>query len=377
MRTLRIGLIGFGAIGKVHACACANLPYYYDMGDLAVRITRVCTAHPETAEKAAALIGGGCIPVADYRQITEDPEIDAVDIATPNAEHFPALLSAIRHRKHIYCEKPLVSTLAEAEAVEKLLEETKYSGVSRMVLQYRFCPAVMRAKQLIESGRLGTILEFRGHFLHAGSSRPETVIKPWKLDGGVIADLGSHTLDILRWLLGDFDSLMATRRTAYPVRPDGKGGTVKVPTEDNMMVLLRLKNGVDGMAGSSKITTGAEDDLCFEINGSDGAVRFSGMDPHHLDFYDNTISDRPYGGMKGWTKIDCGQRFEAPASGFPAAKSAIGWFRSHIHSFRDFASHAAENTPCTPDLRDGIYLQKVLDAVVRSADTERRIPLLF
>ncbi len=375
MQTLRVGLIGFGAIGKVHACACANLPYYYNMGDLSVRITHVCTAHRETAEKAAAVIGGGAVPVTDYRQITENPDIDAVDIATPNGEHFSALVSAIKNKKHIYCEKPLAATAAEADMIEKLLTETGYDKVSRVVLQYRFCPAILRAKQIIDSGRLGTILEFRGHFLHAGSSRPETVIKPWKLAGGVIADLGSHTLDLLRFLLGDFDSLAATRRTAYPVRPDGNGGSVAVPTEDNMMVLLRLKNGADGMVGSSKITTGAEDDLCFEINGSDGAIRFSGMDPHHLDFYDNTVSDRPFGGMKGWTKIDCGQRYDSPASGFPAAKSAIGWFRSHIHSFWDFAGHAASGTMTAPDLKDGIYLQRVLDAVVRAADSETRIKL--
>ena len=238
-KVLRIGLIGFGAIGKVHACACANLPYYYDMQGVRAQITQVCTAHEETAQRAAETIGGNAVAVSDYREITENPDIDAVDIATPNALHFDALMSAIRHNKHIYCEKPLVATVEEANAVEKCLAD--YTGTSRVVLQYRFSPAVIRAKQLIDEGRLGTILEFRGHFLHAGSSRPDTVIKPWKLEGGVIADLGSHTLDVLRFLLGDFDSLAATRRTAYPTRPDGKGGIVPVPTEDNMMVLLRFK----------------------------------------------------------------------------------------------------------------------------------------
>ena len=370
-RTLRVGLIGFGAIGKVHACCYANLPFYYKMAGYRVKVTHVCTAHPETAEAAAELLDA--IPVTDYKAITENPEIDIVDIATPNDCHAEVLKSAIRHNKHIYCEKPLVSSSAEAEEIQALLKD--YTGISQMVLQYRFSPAVMRAKQLIDEGRLGTILEFRGHFLHAGSSRPETVIKPWKLSGGVIADLGSHTLDVLRFLLGDFESLAATRRTAYPTRPDGKGGTVSVPTEDNMMVLLRLKNGADGMVGSSKITTGAEDDLCFEINGSDGAIRFSGMDPHHLDFYDNTIPDRPYGGLKGWTKIDCGQRFEAPANGFPAAKSAIGWLRSHIHCCWNFVDHVARSEKSSPDLTDGIYLQRVLDSVVRAADSEKRIKI--
>ncbi|MBO5959517.1 MAG: Gfo/Idh/MocA family oxidoreductase, partial [Lentisphaeria bacterium] len=202
-RTLRVGLIGFGAIGKVHACCYANLPFYYKMEGYRVKITHVCTAHAETASAAAALLDAEA--VTDYKAITENPEIDIVDIATPNGNHAEVLKSAIRHNKHIYCEKPLVSTAAEAAEIAALLKN--YTGISQMVLQYRFSPAVMRAKQLIDEGRLGTILEFRGHFLHAGSSRPETVIKPWKLEGGVIADLGSHTLDVLHFLLGDFDSL--------------------------------------------------------------------------------------------------------------------------------------------------------------------------
>ncbi|MBO5202889.1 MAG: Gfo/Idh/MocA family oxidoreductase, partial [Lentisphaeria bacterium] len=173
-RTLRVGLIGFGAIGKVHACCYANLPFYYKMAGYRVKVTHVCTAHPETAESAAELLDA--IPVTDHKAITENPEIDIVDIATPNDCHAEVLKSAIRHNKHIYCEKPLVSSAAEAEEIQALLKD--YTGISQMVLQYRFSPAVMRAKQLIDEGRLGTILEFRGHFLHAGSSRPETVIKP-------------------------------------------------------------------------------------------------------------------------------------------------------------------------------------------------------
>ncbi len=370
-KVLRVGLVGFGAIGKVHACSVANLPFFYKDCGFSVKITHVCTSRQETAEAAAALLGATA--VTDYRAITDNPEIDAVDIATPNAMHFPILQAAMQSNKHIYCEKPLTDNIHEAERIATLLP--RYTGVSQVVLQYRFSPPVMRAKQILEEGRLGQILEFRAHFLHAGSSRPETVIKPWKLKGGVIADLGSHTLDVVRFLLGDFDSLAATRHTAYPTRPDGHGGTVPVPTEDNMMVLLRLNNGADGMVGSSKLCTGAEDDLQFEINGSDGALRFSGMDPHHLYFYDNTLSDRPIGGFKGWTAIDCGQRFPEPASGFPAAKSTIGWLRSHIHSYWNFASHAVEGTPTSPSLQDGIYLQKVLDAVVRSADSGVRIKI--
>lgn len=371
MRILRAALAGFGAIGKVHAAAYAALPFYYGKAGWRACITKVCTAHPESAVAAADLLGGHVQAVTDLREITEDPEIDIVDIAAPNAVHAQVLESAIRHGKHIYCEKPLTSTLAEAEEIAAFLPG--YRGVSQMVFQYRFNPAVLRAKQILDSGRLGKILEFRADFLHAGNARPETVIKEWKLSGGVIADLGSHVLDLVRFLLGDFESIAAVRRTAYPDRPDGKGGRIPVTSEDNLMALLRLTGGADGMVSATKLATGAEDELRIEINGSDGALKFNGMDPHHLFFYDNQLSGDPVGGFKGWTRIDCGQRYPEPGGSFPSPKSAIGWIRSHIHCLWNFLSHVNAGTPAQPDLADGIYLQRVMDSAVKSADSGRRV----
>ncbi len=371
---LRVGLIGFGYIGKVHANALENLKYYYHDCGFTVRIVRVCTSSETTAQAAAELIGGGCEAVTDYRKITEADDIDIVDIATPNDLHFEALKDAIAHQKHIYCEKPLVSTMAEAEAIAALLPG--YTGISQLALQYRFSPPILRAKRIIDSGRLGKILEFRTEFKHAGSAKAETVIKQWKLGAGVIADLGSHVLDLTRFLLGEAQWLSATRKTAYPTRPDGKGGMVNVPTEDNMLALVHLKNDADGLVAASKLNTGAEDELLFEINGSDGALKFNGMDPHHLYFYDNTLPDSPIGGMKGWTRIDCGHRYEAPANGFPGAKASIGWIRSHIHSMWNFVNCVTNNTPAHPDLADGVQLQKLMDAVIKAADSGNRITVV-
>ena len=376
MKIYNVGLIGFGFIGKVHAYSHLNIPLFYDQRKFGSRITRVCTSQPATAAKAAEQLGTAQA-VTDYREITENPEIDIVDICTPNDRHFEALLSAIRHQKHIYCDKPLTATWAEAEALRE--ELPKYRGVSQMTLQNRFFPVTLRAKQLIEEGRLGEILEFRASYLHSGSSDPKAPLK-WKLSGaaggGVVADLGSHVLDLMNCLLGEFRELSAVTHTAYPERPsaDDPKRLVRVDAEDNMFVTVRLPNGACGTISASKIATGTEDELSFEIYGSRGALRLAPMDLHRLYFYDRLASAAPLGGVRGWTAIDCGQRYDFPA-GFPTPKAPMGWLRGHMHCLYTFLESVHRGEPLGPTLEQGVYLQYLLEQVKTSAATRSWIRL--
>ena len=221
MKVYRAGIIGFGFIGKVHAYGHLNLPLFYDPLPFRTRITHVCTARPETAEKAREQVNAE-VATTDFRAITENPDIDIVHICTPNNLHREELLSAIGQQKHIYCDKPLVVNLAEAREIEAAL--AGYTGTAQMTLQNRFFPATMRAKQLLDEGFIGQPLEFRAAYLHAGSADPSAPLK-WKLSeeagGGVIADLGSHILDLVHYLLGDYAALMASTKIAYPEAPVG------------------------------------------------------------------------------------------------------------------------------------------------------------
>ena len=367
MKKIRIGLLGFGYIGRAHACAVRDIPLYYDDPDLKAEITHVCTSRAETARKAAEILGAQ--PVTDFREITEDPEIDVVDIASPNDKHLGALLSAMAHGKHIYCDKPLCADEKEAAQVAEALRS--YKGISQMTFQYRFFPAVMRAKQIIGEGRLGEILEFHGSFPHSGSADPKTPLK-WKLSGaaggGVAADLGSHIFDLLLYLLGDFDSISAATRIVYPERPsaDDPARMVRVDAEDDMMTLIRLKNGALGTVTASKVATGTEDGITFTIHGSKGALMLKAMDLDRLYFYDAEAPGAPFGGLRGWTAIDCGQRFGKPAV-FPASKAVTGWVRGHIHCYYSFLRAVADGVPASPSLEQGIRIQNLLAKVRQSA----------
>ena len=368
-------MLGFGFIGKVHAYGYLNLPLFYDPVPLQARISHVVTSRADTAEKARQTISADAAST-DYRDVTENSEIDIVHICTPNHLHKDALLSAIRHQKHIYCDKPLVCTMAEAEEVRAALAE--YRGVAQMTFQYRFFPATMRAKQLIDSGALGDVLAFRASFLHGGNANPATPVK-WRLTaeagGGVIADLASHVLDLTEWLVGPFQSVMAATQIAYPTRPAANDPTQQLPVnvEDCVTLLARLPSGTLGTLEATKLATGSEDELRFEIHGSRGALRFNGTDPHHLEFYDAAASDSPHGGLRGWNRIDAGQRYSAPASGFPTAKASIGWIRSHMACLANFLQAIAENRPAEPGLKQGIRVQHLMDCLRRSASKQQWI----
>ena len=321
MNPYRVGIVGLGAIGKVHAYGYRNLSFFYDPVPLEAQITHVVTARAETAEKARQVVGAQ-VASTDYRDVTENPEIDIVHICTPNSAHKEALLSAMAHQKHIFCDKPLVNTSEEAHEIETALAD--YRGVAQMTFHNRFFPATIHAKRLVDQGAIGQVLQFRGAYLHSGSADPQAPLR-WKLTaaagGGVIADIASHVLDSLDWLIGPFKSFQAMTHIAFPERPLPGDPSTKGPVdaEDCVLVLAELAAGAVGILEASKIATGMEDELRLEIHGTRGALRFNLMDPHHLEYYDATASYPP-SGSRGWTHIDTGQRYEPPAAGFPAPR---------------------------------------------------------
>jgi len=380
MKTFNVGILGYGFIGKVHAYAYRCLPFVCDPVPLAARITHVCTGHAETAEKAAADLGADHA-VTDYRRVTEDPDVDIVHVCTPNHLHSDALLSAIAHGKHIYCDKPLVATEAEADAVEAALAD--YTGTAQMTFNNRFLPATLKAAELADDGFLGEPLEFRAAYLHGGSVDPQRPMR-WKLSGaaggGVIPDLASHVLDLVHRLLGPYERVLAQTKIAYPRRPapDDPSRMVEVDAEDAVQMLVRMRSGAVGTVEATKIATGTEDELRLEVHGTGGAMRFHLMEPHYLEVYQARAASGP-GGGRGWTRLATGHRYAPPDTQFPSPKSAIGWVRSHVACLENFLTAVAEGRPAEPDLGQegrpaepdlgqGVIIQRLLARVRESAE---------
>jgi predicted dehydrogenase len=370
VKTLGIGIIGYGFIGKAHAYGYRTIPFHYDPPPADLRLVGVATAHPRTAE-AARLHGGFAAGTADWRELIERRDIDVIDICSPNTAHAEQIMAAMAAGKHIYCEKPLTATRDEARAVEAAAR--RWTGTGQVTFHNRFYSAAQRARQLVEEGFLGTIIGLRGVYLHAGSVDSAAPLK-WKLrreeGGGVLRDLGSHLLDLADWLAGPIVAIRADTRILHSVRPDGRGGTSAVDAEDQAVLTVRLGSGALGTLEVSKIATGAEDDLRLEIHGSRGALRFDLMEPDFLDVYSLGQPDMPLGGMRGWTRIAALQRWPAPAS-FPSTRATSGWLRGHVHCLWSFLDAAARGAAAEPSIARGVAVQIMIDCAERSAATGR------
>ena len=363
-RVLRVGFLGFGFIGKVHAFAYRTLPFYYPKLPRG-RFVGVCTSSARTSREAQSSFGFERA-TSEFREITEADDVDVVHIATPNHLHKEALLSAMAAGKHIYCEKPLVTSMDEANEIGDAL--AGYKGTSQMVLQNRFSPAAIKARELVEAGFLGDVLSFRAAYLHSGSANPASPLK-WKLSrkeagGGVLFDLGSHIIDVVRRLTGEFAEVQCHTKIAFTERPALNGdGMVAVEAEDLALISVRTVGGALGTIEATKIATGTLDELRYEIHGTSGALRFNSMTPSWLETY------RVGEGDAGWKAIDTATAYPPPAASFPGPKFALGWIRTHVACLANFIHAIEDGRAAEPDLSVGIRLQEIMDACYRSAES--------
>lgn len=369
---LGIGMIGFGFMGKIHSYAYRSLRWLYDPPPAGFRFVSVCTAHDDTARRAAEQ-GGYEQGVTDFRQVIDDPAVDIIDVCTPNAFHAEACIAALEAGKAVYCDKPLARTVAEAEAIVAAADKAP-AVRHQMTFQHRFLPAVLRARQMIDEGFLGRVFSYRAEFLHAGYTDPTRPMS-WRLDaeasgGGALFDLGSHAIDLMRYLAGDVARLSARCKTFITERPTAGGGTAKVEVDDLALMQVELTDGALGTIEASRVATGTNDDLRFEIHGDMGALRCNVMEPNWLYAYDERDAGGAYGGNRGFKAIEAVQRYPAPAV-MPGPKCAIGWVREHIACLHNFVTCVVEDRPASPSLHDGLAVQRIMAAACESSRAGR------
>ena len=361
-----VGIVGFGFIGKVHAFGYHNLRLFYDSPPALPRLVGVCTSRPESAEKARE-VGGFEFGTTRFEDLLERDDIHVIDVATPNDLHRDQVIAALEAGKHVYCDKPLAVTLDEARDMVAAAD-ARPDLAHGMALQMRFIPATLRARQLVQDGFLGRVYHFRASYLHAGYTDPARPMT-WRVGptGGCLADLGSHVIDLMRYLLGEYAEVRGTLERWVDARPSASEPGVMVPVEvdDYSCLQARMQSGALGFIEASRFATGSLDDAGFEIYGERGALRWRMMDPNFLEAFDASAPGGDYGGMQGFTRIATVQQYPKP-SVLPSPKLPVGWTRFHMHCIYDFLSGLAKQTPGTATLHDGAAVQAVDDAVRRS-----------
>lgn len=366
-KEIRIGIIGFGQMGRIHAYAYRSIPLYYDGYPCRIILKGVCDTNEALARKGVEQAGFE-FATADFRELISRKDIDVINVCTPNNMHRDAIVEALKNSKHVYCEKPLALNEAEAQEIVHLAD---ISGVKHQITsEYRFIPAIMKAKELVEQGFVGRVFHFRGVYLHSGYIDPKRP-REWRMQkdvigGGVLVDLGPHLLDIMMHLVGDVGEVSATMETFFKERPlpenPAKMGPVEV--EDAITALLKFKNGAIGTAEMSRVATGAEDEMRFEIHGQNGALSFNLMQPNELMAFN---AQEPKA-AQGFKKISTVQKYPPPAA-MPAPKFTMGWIRSHVAAQHYFLDCIVNDRMPSPNFHDALKIHHLLETLYKAVET--------
>jgi len=368
MKKLGIGMIGYGAIARVHAMAYRTIPMHYGLPADTITIAGVAGRSAEAAQKSALELG--CpFWTADYHDLLARSDIDVIDCSLPNHLHEEVVLAAAKAGKHIYCEKPLAMDVTQGR---RMVDAANQAGVkTQMNFNFRFYPAVMRARQLIDDGFLGRVFSFRGCFYRASYINPNKPLS-WRLKkesagSGALFDLGSHIIDLVYYLLGDFNSVLATLDTLIKERPVSAGSTQKgrVDVDDIALMQVRMANDALGTIEASRMGTGVVNDVRLEIFGEKGALRFNLDDPNWLEVFDVNDKSEPLGGLSGFKRIQTVGHYAGQKA--PDWSMPPGFVRTFAEGQYQFLKAISENLQTSPSLAEGLYIQSVMEAALTSS----------
>jgi predicted dehydrogenase len=372
MESIGVGLIGTGFMGKSHALAFATAKAVF--GDLPrPRLELLCDVPPEQATRFADQFGFSRA-TSDWQALVADPAVDLVSITTPNKLHHEIALAAIAAGKHVWCEKPMAVTLEQAEAMADAAEK---AGVVTMVgYNYIKNPAVLHAKRLIDAGRIGRIVHFRGE---VDEDYMADAALPWswrclKADAGlgVLGDMGCHLVSVALHLCGPIDSVLAETEIVHRTRslPDGSGSG-PVENEDLATALVRFENGAAGSLCMSRVAWGRKSKLAWEIHGDRGMLVFDQERMNELRLFEAGAPPAEH----GFKTILTGPAHPPYGLFCPAPGHQIGFNEQKVIEAEHLLRGIATGGPTYPDFQHALTIERLIHAMARSAAEERRVTL--
>lgn len=368
MPDVRIGLIGAGFMGRAHAIAYREVGAVFDLTGQPV-LEVLADVDAKTAARSARSLGFGR-STGDWRALVSDPAVDVVDITAPTAQHREMAIAALAAGKHVYCEKPLATTAAEARGLAA--RAAKSDRVTMVGFNYLKNPIQALARDIIAGGEIGEVIDFRG--IHAedymmNADAPLT----WRCAGprgsGAMADLGSHITSLARFLVGPIESVCGMMDTIVKRRPAAPGARKRkaVTAEDQARFLARFANGCGGTVEASWVSSGRKMQLAYEISGTKGSLAFTQERMNELRLY--AAGQKP--GRAGYKTILADPDHPPYGAFCPAPGHQLGFNDMKVIEIRDLLLAVAGKAKAWPDFREAWEVQRVIEAVTRS-DAERR-----
>ncbi len=355
MRSIGIGIIGGGYMGKAHSVAMAAVGAVFDT-PLRPRLEMICASSDASAERYRTAYGFARA-TGEWRVLVADPKVDAVVIASPQSLHREIALAAFAAGKPVFCEKPLGETLADSRA---MLAAADASGLPNMVgFNYIRTPASQFARALVTKGEIGDVTWFRGEHTEDFLADPDLPAS-WRTTGranGTMGDLAPHMINAALALIGPISSLIADVETVHASRP-GAQGPQAVTNDDQAQMMCRFAGGAMGHLMFSRVATGRKMGYTYEITGTNGAIRFDQEDQNALWLYRST--DAP--GERGFRRILTGPEHPDYLPFCQGPGHGTGYQDQIIIEARDFLHAIHTGTPVWPTFRDGMEVNRVIAA---------------
>ncbi len=375
-KKINVGVLGYGFMGKVHSNSLLKIPYTYKTPPVFPLLIAMGGRNLENVKDTARRFGFRGVYI-HWEDMVLDPDIEVFDICTPDHQHAGPSIAAAKEGKHVLCEKPMALTVDEAK---QMWQHADAAGITHMCnYNYRFVPAVRLARRLLEDGALGTIYQFRVCYLQEAGRLPSTPLDDiWYASGtasGVLLGIGSHALDMARFLVGDIVKITGLKKTFTPVRRNLDGKEAQVNTDEGNMALLEFANGAVGTMESSAVSSGRKNQLTWEINGSKGSMKFDIEDLNHL-YVCLEETTRP--DVRGFTKISVtSPEHPLQCLHLPPGHNS-GWEYSHVHAMAHFLDCASKNTSVAPygaTFYDGYVVQVLMEAIGQSMENGQKVDI--
>lgn len=374
-RELRIGLLGYGFMGKCHSHAFKVIPYIYPEANILPRLLILCGRNEERVRREAARYGfvEYC---SDWQDLVRDERVDIFDNCGPDPVHPEPCIAALESGKHVICEKPLAVSVDDARKMRDAAK--KATGKAMCVFNYRFFPAVRLARDLITSGRLGKVYHMQVIYSQMAGHDPSVPSdKVWYSSwpySGVLQGIGCHAIDQCRFLVGEIKSVAAKVGSFNEARTSpGSGAAVDEATA----AILEFESGSMGIMVATALATGRKNVLSWEVNGSSGSLRWSLEHPNTLL---GCLEDQGRRSLSGFTEISVTDGDHPYAAAWWPTGHTLGWEHAHIiekvHFLNAIAS-GAEMSPFVATFEDGFRVAAIIAAMKESSHSGRRIEVDF
>lgn len=369
---INVGIVGTQFMGRAHSNAYRRVADFFDVAALPV-LRAACDIDVAGLKEFSKRFGWQTQETSWQKLVSRD-DIDLIDICTPNALHMPIAVAAAKAGKHVICEKPIALNADEAR---RMLDAAREADVRHMVaFNYRRVPAIALAKQMVEQGKLGRIFHFNAVYYQDWLVDPDFPYV-WRHDkkaggSGAHGDMNAHTVDLARFLVGEFEAVCGAEQVFIKERrlPGGKA-MAKVTADDALYFIARFREGALGTFMATRFATGRKNYLRLEIFGSEGSLIFNLERLNELQYY----SRKDQGTEQGFRNIIVTEATHPYVKLWWPPGHIIGWEHTFIHEIGDLLTAITKKEPISPDFYDGLRNQQVLDAALKSAAEQKWVTI--